>query len=482
VTAQTQWEDTVHLDPLISVVPVGVTAATAEIWVGSLSDWNAPPAQTRLRYRRQGTSNWTTKTVTDAVSEWQWVLPPEKAGWYRTLTLGNLVSGTEYEVQFGRITDGEFSAGGQCFLETLPPGLPALGATPFTVMVGSCFYVDKDRKQTSAAYKCIYDNPTQKPQLKFLVGDLIYADIGIPLFPMDPGRTRRRFLDAYKTAWTELSGLLRRGVNVFLPDDHDFYNDYPFEPLASPNIVALTNDKYRRDWVKCATACVHSIQRVSPVRPFSIGTDLSFCAVDFRSLRSTTSLLPAAEFDKVEAWASSLTTPGVLVVSQLVMRGKGSQFDHGLADFTAQYQRLIRALARSQHDILVLTGDVHFGRVASVPLTTSGARLIEVVASPLSNLTGIYSVSTSGPDQKPTSFPPISVPGIAKQTITYHRAADTAAKLIPDYLKTRTHEHFVTIGFNKKTDKVAMAVDAWRVRSDGSTPSRAYARWSTDLR
>lgn len=471
-----------HLDPLISVVPVGVTAGTAEVWVGSLSDWNAPPAKTRLRYRRPGSNAWTLRTVTESVADWRWVLPPEKAGWYRTMQLTNLAPGTEYEVQFGRLNDGEFSAGGQCFLETLPSGLPAVGAPPFTVMVGSCFYSDKDQKQTSATYKRIYGDPALKPQLKFLVGDLIYADVGIPLFPMEPARTRRRFLDAYKTSWTELSGLLRRGVNVFLPDDHDFYNDYPFEPLASPNIVALTHDGYRRTWVKCATACVNSVQHVSPVRSFSIGTDLSFCAVDFRSLRSTTSLLPAAEFAKVEAWASRLTTPGVLVVSQLVMRGKGSQFDHGLADFTTQYQQLILALAQSQHDIVVLTGDVHFGRVAAVPFTASGARLIEVVASPLSNLTGVYSISTSGPDQKPASFPPIPVPGIAKRAITYHRAAATAEKALLDYLRTRTHEHFVTVGFNKKGTGVAMTVDAWRVRSQGSTRSRAYPRWSTELR
>jgi len=172
----------------------------------------------------------------------------------------------------------------------------------------------------------------------------------------------------------------------------------------------------------------------------------------------------------------------VLVVSQLLLRGKGSTHDHSLADFTTQYQQLIRLLSGSKHDIVVLTGDVHFGRIASVPLNASGVRLIEVVASPLSNLTGIYSVSTSASDTKPSSFPPIPVPGVSKQTISYHRAADHLGKHVPDYLKTRTHEHFVTVGFNKKGAKVAMAVDAWRVRNSGKTPGRAYPRWSTELR
>lgn len=471
-----------HLDPLLSIVPVGVSAVSADVWVGSLSDWNAPPARTRIRYRRRGTNNWFVKTVTDAVSDWQWLLPPAESGWYRTLQLGNLAPGVEYEVQFGRLSDGEFSAGGQCFFETLPPALPGAGGTPFTVMVGSCFYADKDTKQTSAAYKCIYDNPTQKPQLKFLVGDLVYADIGIPLFPMDAARTRRRFLDAYKTSWTELSGLLRRGVNIFLPDDHEFFNDYPFEPPIASNVVALRDDTYRRHWVDSATACVNAIQHVSSVRCLDVGSDLSFCAVDFRSLRGTTSLLPPAEFAKIEAWLKNLTGPGVLVVSQLILRGTGSAHDHGLADFTEEYQKLVCMLAASTHDIVVLTGDVHFGRIASVALNASGARLIEIVSSPLSNLTGIYSVSTAAADEQPGSFPPIPVPGIAKRTITYHRAADSVGNDVPDYLKSRTLEHFVTIGFNKKGDKVAMAVDAWRVRSDGNTPARAYTRWSTELK
>jgi hypothetical protein len=472
---------TVHLDPLISVVPVDVTAATAKVWVGSLSSWNAPPEQTRIRYRPQGAGSWTMKTVTDAVAEWEWVLPSLKGGWYRTMPLSNLTPGTEYEVQFGRISDGEFSAGGQCFLETLPTSVPAAGSTPFTVMVGSCFYADKDRKQTSAAYQCIYEKPELKPQLKFLVGDQVYADIGIPLFPLDSARTRQRFLEAYKTSWTELSGLLRRGVNVFLPDDHEYFNDYPFEPPIASNVIALRDDSYRRNWIKSATACVNAIQYVSPVRRFSVGTDLSFCAADLRSMRSTTTLLPAAEFAKIEAWVNTLTTPGVLVVSQLILRGKGTTHDHSLADFTTQYQQLIRLLSNSKHDIVVLTGDVHFGRIASVPLNDSGARLIEVVTSPLSNLTGIYSVSTSVPDTKPSSFPPIPVPGVSKQTIAYHRAAGTLGKDLFDYVKSRTHEHFVTIGFNKKGAKIAMAVDGWRVRNDGKAPVRAYQRWTTDL-
>lgn len=64
------------------------------------------------------------------------------------------------------------------------------------------------------------------------------------------------------------------------------------------------------------------------MRRVDIGTDLSFCIADLRSQRTAKTLLPAKDLAKVEAWASSLTTPGVLVVSQLLLRGKGSSHDH----------------------------------------------------------------------------------------------------------------------------------------------------------
>ena len=54
--------------------------------------------------------------------------------------------------------------------------------------------------------------------------------------------------------------------------------------------------------------------------------------------------------------------------------------DYGLPDYR-QFGDLARILLSTGHDIVVLTGDVHYGRVAISDLP-AGSRLIEVIASP----------------------------------------------------------------------------------------------------
>ena len=60
--------------------------------------------------------------------------------------------------------------------------------------------------------------------------------------------------------------------------------------------------------------------------------------------------------------------------------------DRGLPDFPEQYTRLCDALIATPQDVLVLSGDVHFGRVAEVEIERpgrGGARVYEVISSPM---------------------------------------------------------------------------------------------------
>ena len=86
-------------------------------------------------------------------------------------------------------------------------------------------------------------------------------------------------------------------------------------------------------------------------------------------------------------WAKGLTTPGVLVSPQPLIVSHEPEHEANLLDYTKDYCRLLAALGHSGHDIVVMSGDVHYGRVVSVKLGTQGATLYEVVSSPLSNLT-----------------------------------------------------------------------------------------------
>jgi len=61
---------------------------------------------------------------------------------------------------------------------------------------------------------------------------------------------------------------------------------------------------------------------------------------------------------------------------------KGHFGDWNLPDFD-QYHRLARILARSVHSLVILTDDVHYGRIARCVLP-SGSELIEIISSPMS--------------------------------------------------------------------------------------------------
>jgi hypothetical protein len=74
-----------------------------------------------------------------------------------------------------------------------------------------------------------------------------------------------------------------------------------------------------------------------------------------------------------------------MVVGQPILASKtgvkGHLVDWGLPDYT-QYGDLIRLIAGTRHTIVILTGDVHFGRIATCTLA-SGAQIIEVISSPM---------------------------------------------------------------------------------------------------
>src|SRR4029450_5170412 len=80
-----------------------------------------------------------------------------------------------------------------------------------------------------------------------------------------------------------------------------------------------------------------------------------------------------------------LTGPGCLVLGQVLFTAPAGtiskHMDLGLPDFR-QYIELLDALRQAPHAVVVLTGDVHFGRVA-VCQFLNGQEIVEVIASPL---------------------------------------------------------------------------------------------------
>ena len=112
---------------------------------------------------------------------------------------------------------------------------------------------------------------------------------------------------------------------------------------------------------------------------------------------------------------------------------------------------------------MILTGDVHFGRVAVCELL-NGQEIVEVVASPLALVAPIPANEWRA---APVRFPAESAPGLVQQAVR------------TESVYQFNGNHFATIGFSRSGGRVRMRVQAWPTENKGRppTPVRTYEHW-----
>jgi hypothetical protein len=170
------------------------------------------------------------------------------------------------------------------------------------------------------------------------------------------------------------------------------------------------------------------------------------------------------DLQAVEQWIQNLPGPGVFVVGQPVFCGKtgrlqGTFGDWNLPDYD-QYSELARMLVQSPHSIAILSGDVHYGRIAQCTLS-SGHELIEVIASPMS----LVDKKAEGSwEEAPDLFPPFAVPGVVRAQV----------HTLPKETFSPIDSHFLTLEFSGSGAQVRMTVRFWPVRRQGSSPSGGF--------
>ncbi|MEN8128845.1 MAG: hypothetical protein ABFS45_01340 [Pseudomonadota bacterium] len=478
-----------------ALVVLRATSNSARVWVGTLFPTLKMPDFARVELVAPDDS-----VVVQRISKEDWRRPFRyiRQRFYTTVTFKNLEPGKHYKVHFLRRIETikqvrnrswQLLRSGQ--FDTLPTRLPAANRSPFTIGLGSCFYNHRDGGQAAGAYRALYErgNASIKPTITFLTGDQVYLDIGFDSLSFVKREIRQRIAEDYALHWQALGSILNRGATWMLPDDHEYWNDYPFYDSLIPALLALKLDFVRETWNAAATDAVTRVQQSPRVETFNIGEDLSFCLADLRSYRENNAFLPASDFEQLTDWASTLQCPGVLVVPQPLIV-EHSKTERNLLSFKAQYQALLQALGTSGHDIVLLSGDVHFGRIASASLGPQGGRLIEVIASPLSNLTGLNGIATAVPQYKPKKFPDpakIRIPGWLASKVKYDKSFAVSTKrgwLFSSYPRARTREHFMTVGFKRTSNgQVELLVNAWRVRERDAKnlPVRDFGEYRTNL-
>jgi hypothetical protein len=442
------------------LVPHEVGPDRVELWVGALDEPAVAPAS--LSVAAIGGPGATVVGAWDGT-----VAAGVRSISFRRLTIAGLQARGRYRFELRQ--DGNVVS--DAVATTLPDRLPTLDDRPFTIMLGSCFARSQDGAGNAGrAYSQLPAD--DQPDVKILCGDQVYLDQPTTEFLVHTHTAdglRERHLGNYASAWTQTGGfreLLRAGGTFFSSDDHDFWNN-------APNSTIIARDTWsqqgRNAWDAAARTLYGAFQRPTHQAPaaFRVGT-LSVFVADTRLDRTegTVAFATDAQLTAIECWLAGLDGPGCLVVGQLVFSGRagwrGRWMDYGLADFGG-YGRLATALLAAQHSVVILTGDVHYGRVA-VCERTPGLDIVEVVSSPLALVAPIPKNTWKA---APATFPDQAIPGITRRPVRTVEA-----------FRLNVNQ-FSTVAFSRSGAFVRMKVRAWPVETNGlqPTPSHEFEYW-----
>jgi hypothetical protein len=365
------------------IIPNEVSQSTATIWVAAI---NEPvfPNSTVLHYGNQQCplpGGWQTFTTADGKGRVQ----------YQRVPLDALTPRQSYVLNL-RINNNSQAMGS---VTTLPARLPNMSERAFTVLLGSCYF---GRADTVGAVGQTYSQlpPDSKPEIKILCGDQVYLDNPpgdfLNFFHGHDWLEARSF-NEYANAWTQstfaggFNRMLCNQANFFSSDDHEFWNNAPDVGLNVPLFTARQKD--RDDWIGIARA-LYKIFQTEPSPPIRFDVDpLSFFIADTRFFRTSGAndagdLMRDVDFREIGNWTANLKGPGVLVLGQPFFDNPGGKKDYTFPNFKKQYDQLKQFLRSCQHSVVILTGDVHFGRVAVAALRPDlGTTLIEVISSPM---------------------------------------------------------------------------------------------------
>jgi hypothetical protein len=497
------------------LVPHQVTDTTATIWVGAVHE-KEDVRQENVRQRTvsierdDGSEKGVTELDASKWKRWQSYSPGDEKDYhfldrildrilvikppavietldYQRVDLEALKPRTSYSLKL-RVDDqpavGKERHLREARVTTLPSTLPGKGEKPFTVLLGSCFYKPEDEDgMVGKTYHHLPEN--RRPDIKVLCGDQVYLDnpwwettLKYNGGNLRRGLFRAGFFQKYLDNWTQVEDedagfrqLLKDGANYFCSDDHEFWNNAP--NFGGVGFINTLSQGQRHWWRTAARELFETFQSSDHLIRFDVG-HLSFCIADTRINRSIgrERFMNEEDMSAVRQWIEGLRGPGVLVVGQPVLTGETSvrkslgaepnrtlwsALDRNLADY-AQYEELVGYIKVSAHSIAVLSGDVHFGRVACIRPKPGlpDVEFVEVIASPM-QLVLVKSRLLQGATKLFGSY---------REPPTHHFAITESQQLAPQ------QNHFATVEFSSADGgKVDMAVWSWPIPESREEPS-----------
>jgi hypothetical protein len=293
---------------------------------------------------------------------------------------------------------------------TLPDSVPRQLDRSFNVLLVSCFHSAEDRGGLAGTIVSQL-KATSKPHLTILAGDQVYLDLPtLKDFPDQLSWLANKFEEDYTRNWSDrlaYAEVLGAAPSVSCPDDHEYWNNYPHvSPFISNSRTTGGQDR----WRAAAQEVYKGFQLAYPADlgdPVTLDVKpLSFFFADTRTYKDADHrfTMKSHARKQLDDWVTHVIDDklfGVIVSGQSLFskpagRVTGAVGDYDLANY-GDYGEIMHSLQRfanSRRPLLCLTGDVHWGRVATTrDIRTGRTAFAEVISSPASL------VATVGSDQ-----------------------------------------------------------------------------------
>jgi hypothetical protein len=288
-------------------------------------------------------------------------------------------------------------------LRAIPPTVPMGLEAGFHLMLASCFYWEEDKGGVAgASMDSILRGNT--PDLLLLTGDQVYLDLPpIKSLPEARPALARKFEADYARNWFEDSAyakVIHAAPFACVPDDHDYWNNFPMPAVQAQNTWTAAG---RAAWADVCRMLYGHFQHVDPTpvgTPIQLDVDpLSFFLLDSRSWRDASfqrTMTPQARA-ALTAWVDRCIQQrkfGVFATGQSLPVPEAGGLKRRFGDSTmsnyADYPFLmgeLDRLMRKGSDVMLITGDLHWSRIARfVPrdAVATGMQMVEVICSPTS--------------------------------------------------------------------------------------------------
>jgi len=285
-----------------------------------------------------------------------------------------------------------------------PAHLPTKGSDSFNLLLSSCYYQPNDKSHALAS---LINNIKPEPDFTVLAGDQVYLDLpsGQNL-PKDKTGLAQTLGKKYQLNWFSeslnqpgLAQVLRHGPVLCVPDDHEYWNNFPLYQVQLNN---THREKDRINWRDLATQLYQRYQ-MSPAQSAGFFRQdivpLSMLFLDGRSERDDQGeqMFNDTTHVAIEQWAqdliarkkNNLPAVGLLSSGQALLIEKPGRWARKLADMEMpnykDFPVLISALSTlfaQGIPVLYITGDVHWGRIVEGRHPRGNILFYEVIASP----------------------------------------------------------------------------------------------------